>query len=198
MGQVLGGVARWGRVREQVKSLSGQITACCADDEATIQAGIDTVRNILADHYVHRNRSELVKSTIRERGRHRIIDKVTATLNEKDDVYQAEFANPGIKGVLVEPNTIKAHPSCSSAVSGAYGFVAHRNTSHVTVSDSAFIVGQRVRRNTTNETERGVQRGDHRRHRAIPHGQHHPEPRPRQPRHEQHCLRTRPRTSRDR
>ncbi|MET7653900.1 anti-phage BREX system Lon protease BrxL, partial [Streptomyces sp. NPDC005486] len=56
--------------------LLGQYAA--SDDEATIQAGIDTVRKILADHYVHRNQSELVKSTIRERGRHRIIDKVTA------------------------------------------------------------------------------------------------------------------------
>ena len=88
--------------------LLGQYAA--SDDEATIQAGIDTVRKILADHYVHRNQSELVKSTIRERGRHRIIDKVTATLNEKADVYEAEFANLGIKGVLVEPATIKAHP----------------------------------------------------------------------------------------
>src|ERR1700722_8359496 len=86
--------------------LLGQYAA--SDDEATIQAGIDTVRKILADHYVHRNQSELVKSTIRERGRHRVIDKVTATLNEKDDVYEAEFANLGIKGVLVEPATIKA------------------------------------------------------------------------------------------
>lgn len=88
--------------------LLGQYAA--SDDEATIQAGIYTVRKILADHYVHRNESELVKSTIKERGRHRIIDRVTATLNEKDDVYQAEFANLGIKGVLVEPATIKAHP----------------------------------------------------------------------------------------
>ncbi|MEW1821271.1 BREX system Lon protease-like protein BrxL [Arthrobacter sp. NPDC080031] len=88
--------------------LLGQYAA--SDDEATIQAGIDTVRKILAEHYVNRNQSELVKSTIKERGRHRIIDKVTVTLNEKDDVYQAEFANLGIKGVLVESATIKAHP----------------------------------------------------------------------------------------
>jgi ATP-dependent Lon protease len=88
--------------------LLGQYAA--SDDEATIQAGIDAVRRILADHYVHRNQSELVKSTIRERGRHRIIDKIAVMLNEKDDVYQAEFANLGIKGVLVEPATIKAHP----------------------------------------------------------------------------------------
>src|SRR3984893_1463935 len=84
--------------------LLGQYAA--SDDEATIQAGIDTVRKILADHYVHRNQSELVKSTIKERGRHRIIDKVTATLNEKADVYEAGFATLGIKGELVEPATL--------------------------------------------------------------------------------------------
>ena len=75
--------------------LLGQYAA--SDDEATIQAGIDAVRKILADHYVHRNESELVKSTIREKGRHRIIDKVTVTLNDKQDVYQASFANLGLQ-----------------------------------------------------------------------------------------------------
>ena len=91
--------------------LLGQYAA--SDDEATIQAGIDTVRKILADHYVHRNQSELVKSTIRERGRHRIIDKVTVTLNEKADVYEAEFANLGIKGVLVEPADDQGTPEAA-------------------------------------------------------------------------------------
>lgn len=88
--------------------LLGQYAA--SDDDATIQAGIDAVRKILADHYVHRNESELVKSTIREKGRHRIIDKVTVTLNDKQDVYQASFANLGITGVIVEPMTVKANP----------------------------------------------------------------------------------------
>jgi ATP-dependent Lon protease len=88
--------------------LLGQYAA--SDDEATIQAGIDTVRKILAEHYVHRSESELVKSTIKERGRHRVIDKVTVSLNEKADVYEAEFANLGIKGVIVDSPIIKAHP----------------------------------------------------------------------------------------
>lgn len=80
-----------------------------SDDEATIQAGIDKVRGILAQHYVHRNESELVKSKIREKGRFRIIDKVSVTLNEKDDVYQASFANLGITGVVVEASTVNAN-----------------------------------------------------------------------------------------
>ncbi len=88
--------------------LLGQYAA--SDDEATIQAGIGSVRLILADHYVHRNQSELVKSTIRERGRYKIIDKVSVSLNDKDDRYEAEFSNLGIKGVIVESATVNAHP----------------------------------------------------------------------------------------
>ena len=87
--------------------LLGQYAA--SDDEATIQAGIDRVRDILAQHYVHRNESELVKSKIKERGRHRVIDRVSVTLNEKEDVYQAEFANLGIKGIHVDSGTVNAH-----------------------------------------------------------------------------------------
>jgi ATP-dependent Lon protease len=88
--------------------LLGQYAA--SDDEATIQSGIESVRKILADHYVHRNQAELVKSNIREKGRYRVIDKVQVQLNEKDDTYEAEFANLGIRQVLVSPATIKTHP----------------------------------------------------------------------------------------
>jgi ATP-dependent Lon protease len=87
--------------------LLGQYAA--SDDEATIQAGIDKVRDILAQHYVHRNESELVKSKIKERGRYRVIDKVSVTLNEKDDVYQATFANLGISNIVVDSATVNAH-----------------------------------------------------------------------------------------
>lgn len=88
--------------------LLGQYAA--SDDEATIRPGIDAVRKILADHYVHRNQSELVKSTIRERGRYKIIDRVTVALNDKEDRYEAEFSNLGIRGVIVESPIVNAHP----------------------------------------------------------------------------------------
>lgn len=87
--------------------LLGQFAA--TDVEAGIQEGISTVRRILAEHYVHRNESELIKSKIREKGRFRIIDRVTVTLNEKDDTYEASFSNLSIRGVLVDPSTVKAH-----------------------------------------------------------------------------------------
>lgn len=88
--------------------LLGQYAA--SDDEATIQAGIDSVRQILATHYVNRNEHMLVKSEIRRKGRHRVIDKVTVTLNEKNDIHEAEFENLQIKGVIIDDVTVKKNP----------------------------------------------------------------------------------------
>ncbi len=83
---------------------------CATSDEASIQSGVETVKEILRKHYVHRSEAGLIRSTIRERGRHKVIDKVSVDLNEKRDVYEATFANLGIRQVLVDVDTIKRHP----------------------------------------------------------------------------------------
>ncbi|CDI95342.1 ATP-dependent Lon-type protease [Pseudomonas aeruginosa PA38182] len=82
---------------------------CATNDESTIQTGIETVKEILRKHYVHRNEAGLVRSTIKEKGRHKVIDRISVSLNDKDDVYEAEFANLGIKKVLIDSSTVKAH-----------------------------------------------------------------------------------------
>ena len=83
---------------------------CATSDEESIQSGIETVREILRSHYVHRNEANLVKSTIREKGRHKVIDKISVALNEKNDTYEASFSNLGIKKVMVDADTVKRHP----------------------------------------------------------------------------------------
>ena len=83
---------------------------CATSDEATIQTGIETVKEILRKHYVHRNEAGLVRSNIKEKGRYKIIDKVSVGLNDKRDVYEAQFANLGIKKVLIDSGTVKKHP----------------------------------------------------------------------------------------
>lgn len=82
---------------------------CATNDEATIETGIETVREILRKHYVHRNEAGLVRSTIKEKGRHKVIDRISVSLNDKEDVYEAEFANLGVKKVLIDSATVKAH-----------------------------------------------------------------------------------------
>lgn len=83
---------------------------CATNDEPTIQTGIETVKEILAKHYVHRNEAGLVRSNIKEKGRYKVIDKISVDLNDKKDVYEAQFSNLGIKEVLVDSRTVKKHP----------------------------------------------------------------------------------------
>lgn len=83
---------------------------CATNDEDSIETGIQTVKEILAKHYVHRNEAGLIRSTIREKGRHKVIDKVSVELNDKKDCYEAKFANLGIKQVLIDSGTVKQHP----------------------------------------------------------------------------------------
>jgi len=83
---------------------------CATDDEASIQTGIETVKDILRKHYVHRSEAGLIQSTIRERGRYKVIDQISVSLNEKTDSYEAVFENLGIKKVSVDSTTVKAHP----------------------------------------------------------------------------------------
>jgi len=83
---------------------------CATDDEESIQSGIETVKDILRRHYVHRNEAGLVRSTIKEKGRHKVIDKISVDLNERTDTYEASFSNLGIKEVVVDSHTVKSHP----------------------------------------------------------------------------------------
>lgn len=83
---------------------------CATNDEASIQSGIETVKEILRKHYVHRNEAGLIRSNIREKGRWKVIDKISVDLNTDRDVYEATFSNLGIKKVIIDSGTVKTHP----------------------------------------------------------------------------------------
>jgi ATP-dependent Lon protease len=83
---------------------------CATDNEEVIQSGLESVHRILAKHYVHRNQAELVKSTIKERGSHKVIDKLTVELNEKGGFYEAAFTNLGLKDVPVSDDFVRRFP----------------------------------------------------------------------------------------
>jgi Putative ATP-dependent Lon protease len=55
--------------------------------------GVANRKKILAENYVRPDEAEKVKSTVRERDSLKVIDKVTVTLNEKRDVYEAFLSN---------------------------------------------------------------------------------------------------------
>lgn len=80
---------------------------CASSDPAVIEDGLQTVKKVLAENYVRPDEAEKVKSTIRERGSLKVIDKVTVKLNERRDVYEALLSNLGTKGVEIPTGTVK-------------------------------------------------------------------------------------------
>lgn len=87
---------------------------CATDDDKTIEEGINTVKGIINKHFVHRDEAQVIKSTIREKGSHRIIDKISVKLNDRKDCYEAFFANLGLTKVPVNDMFIKQTPKLLS------------------------------------------------------------------------------------
>ncbi|TXT19377.1 MAG: hypothetical protein FD133_375 [Erysipelotrichaceae bacterium] len=80
---------------------------CNSMDQEVIDEGIKSVKKILAENYVRPDESEKIKAKVRETGQYTVIDKVSVKLNEKEDRYDAEFFNMGIKNVVIHENYIK-------------------------------------------------------------------------------------------
>ena len=87
---------------------------CATDDEATIEAGVQTVKRILSENYVRPDEAEQVKSKVREIGRFSVIDRVTVKLNEKADIYQGLLMNLGVKGVAIDADLVTLNPKLLS------------------------------------------------------------------------------------
>lgn len=82
---------------------------CATNDEQAISDGVNTVKRILADNFVRPDEAEKIKSKIKEQGIYTVIDKVTVRLNEKQDIYQAEFSNLGIKDAYISEDIVKKY-----------------------------------------------------------------------------------------
>ena len=83
---------------------------CATDEEETITKGVETVKKIIARHYVHREESELLKSRIRDKGRDRVIDRVSVELDDRQDVHVATFTNLGLKRVPIQDRWVRKFP----------------------------------------------------------------------------------------
>ncbi|MCB1712916.1 MAG: BREX system Lon protease-like protein BrxL, partial [Candidatus Riesia sp.] len=82
---------------------------CATDDEETINQGVETVKNIITKHFVHRDEAQLIMATVRDKGSHRIIDKVSVRLNDKKDQYEASFANLGLNRIPIADAVIREY-----------------------------------------------------------------------------------------
>jgi len=82
---------------------------CATDDEQMIQEGIQKVKQILAENYVRSDESEKIKAKIKGKGRYKIIDRVSAKLNEKADRYEGFLSNTNIRNIIVDDSYVRKY-----------------------------------------------------------------------------------------
>ena len=112
-----------GRVvrKDLVSALKGQMNVpayvleyllgkyCASADERVIEAGLREVKRILTEHYVRPDQAEWFKAQVRERGVHRVIDKVKVRLVETEDKYWATLVNLQIDRVHISEDLVRRY-----------------------------------------------------------------------------------------
>src|SRR5690606_13063834 len=83
--------------------------SCSTDDEEKIRQGMINVKNILSEHYVNPEESDLIQSRIRNKGSYKIIDKISVKLDSKKDVYWAHLQNSNIKDGVINDAMVAEH-----------------------------------------------------------------------------------------
>lgn len=83
--------------------------SCSTDDDEKIRIGMENVKKVLSEHYVNPEEGTLIQSKIRERGRFKIIDKISVELDSKKDVYWAKLQNINIKDGNISDALVKQH-----------------------------------------------------------------------------------------
>lgn len=82
---------------------------CSSDDPEIIEDGVKTVKKILSENFVRPDEAQKVLSNLRERGSYTVIDRITARLNIKQDRYEAEFSNLGVREILLAPSHVSQY-----------------------------------------------------------------------------------------
>jgi ATP-dependent Lon protease len=111
---------------------------CAIDDEEVIQKGIEKVRDIIRENYVHRSDSEIVKHKIRSAGSHKIIDKINVSLNDRQNIYEAEFTNLGLRGVPIADSMVSANKKLLSG--GGVWCILTMGYSHEDDTDMRWVI----------------------------------------------------------
>jgi ATP-dependent Lon protease len=80
---------------------------CSSRNEDDIETGVRSVKQILAENFVRPDEAEKIKSKIKEVGHYTVIDKVTVRLDERRDIYVAEFSNLGLRNVAIASHYVR-------------------------------------------------------------------------------------------
>lgn len=82
---------------------------CSTDNEEKLKEGIENVKKILRDHYINPEESTLIQSKLRQKGRYKIIDKISVELDSQRDRYWANISNSNIKKANIGDELVRNH-----------------------------------------------------------------------------------------
>ena len=74
---------------------------CASDDPDEVEAGIQAVFETLEKNYVRPGEANKAQSTVQQKGKHKFIDKVHVTYNEKEKRHWAEMENFGSRRIAI-------------------------------------------------------------------------------------------------
>jgi len=74
---------------------------CASDDPEEVEVGIQAVFETLEKNYVRPGEANKAQSTVQQRGKHKFIDKVHVTYNEKEKRHWAEMENFGSRRIAI-------------------------------------------------------------------------------------------------
>jgi ATP-dependent Lon protease len=82
---------------------------CATTDEKEIAEGLEVVERLMGERTVRAGEEELFKARARERGRIKVIDLITARLDQKSDSYLATIPSLQLKDCRIEWEVIRSH-----------------------------------------------------------------------------------------
>ena len=82
---------------------------CATTDEKEIAEGLEVVERLMGERTVRAGEEELFKARAREMGHVKIIDLITARLDQKSDSYLATLPSLQLKDCRIDWDTIRSH-----------------------------------------------------------------------------------------
>jgi len=83
--------------------------SCSTDDDEKIRTGMENVKKILSEHYVNPEESAKIQYLIKDKGRYKIIDKISVELDSKKDICWAKLLNSNIRDANISDSLVKQH-----------------------------------------------------------------------------------------
>jgi len=109
---------------------------CSTEDEEKLKEGMENVKTILRNHYINPEESTLIQSKLREKGRYKIIDKISVELDAQKDRYWANIANSNIRKANISDELVNAHEKL--LLGGIWAIIEMEYDSMITIGSTVF------------------------------------------------------------